>query len=48
MAQAAPLVPTATDFALPPVMTNAEGRIRTVGVEMEFAGPAPRRRSRGR
>jgi hypothetical protein len=39
MAHAAPLVPTATDFALPPVMTNAEGRIRTVGVEMEFAGP---------
>ena len=47
MAQAAPLVPTATDFALPPVMTNEPGQVRTVGVEIEFAGPTAER-SRGR
>lgn len=39
MAQAAPLVPAASSFDLPPVLTNAEGRVRTVGVEVEFAGP---------
>lgn len=39
MAQAAPLIPAA-EFALPPVLTNAEGHTRTVGVEMEFAGPS--------
>ena len=39
MAQAAPLVPTATDFALPPVLNNARGGSRTVGVEIEFVGP---------
>jgi hypothetical protein len=39
MAQAAPLVPTADDFLRPPLLQNAEGRMRTVGVEMEFAGP---------
>jgi len=39
MAQAAPLAPSAADFARPPLLTNAEGRMRTVGVEMEFSGP---------
>jgi hypothetical protein len=39
MAQAAPLAPTAVDFATPPWLHNAEGRMRTVGVEMEFSGP---------
>jgi hypothetical protein len=28
------------EFALPPSITNAEGRVRTVGVEVEFAGPS--------
>jgi hypothetical protein len=40
MALAAPLNPDATDFARPPLLTNAEGRTRTVGVEIEFAGPS--------
>jgi hypothetical protein len=39
MAHVAPLAPEASEFDLPPVMTNAEGRIRTVGIEIEFAGP---------
>jgi hypothetical protein len=39
MAQAAPLAPTALDFAKPPRLHNAEGRMRTVGVEMEYSGP---------
>ncbi len=39
MAQTAPLVPLATDFVLPPILENAERRIRTVGIEIEFAGP---------
>jgi len=39
MAQAAPLAPSAADFARPPILHNAEGRMRTVGVEMEFSGP---------
>ena len=40
MAQAAPLAPSQVDFAIPPVLHNAEGRVRTVGVEMEFSGPS--------
>jgi hypothetical protein len=40
MAQAAPLVPSAQDFDQPPLLYNAEGRLRTVGVEMEFSGPS--------
>ena len=40
MAQAAPLAPTQRDFLLPPLLYNAEGRVRTVGVEMEFSGPS--------
>jgi hypothetical protein len=39
MAQTAPFLPTAIDFDQPPVLTNAEGRTRSVGVEIEFAGP---------
>jgi Putative amidoligase enzyme len=39
MAQAAPLEPSQIDFALPPMLRNEEGRVRTVGVEMEFSGP---------
>jgi hypothetical protein len=27
------------DFAMPPCLRNAGGRVRTVGVEMEFSGP---------
>ncbi len=40
MAQAAPLLPTAVDFAEPPILLNAEGRMRTVGIEMEYVGPS--------
>ena len=40
MAQAAPLAPTKSDFQMPPLLYNAEGRVRTVGVEMEFSGPS--------
>lgn len=40
MAQAAPLTPTAVDFEMPPWLRNADGRVRTVGVEMEFSGPS--------
>ncbi|HEX2137787.1 MAG TPA: amidoligase family protein [Microvirga sp.] len=39
MAQAAPLAPSRSDFLMPPLLHNAEGRVRTVGVEMEFSGP---------
>ena len=39
MAQPAPLAPRPEDFYRPPLMTNAEGKTRTVGVEIEFAGP---------
>lgn len=39
MAQAAPLDLTAPDLAQPPIMRNAEGRMRGVGIEIEFAGP---------
>jgi hypothetical protein len=39
MAQLAPLTPTSSDFLQPPALRNAEGRTRTVGVEIEFAGP---------
>jgi hypothetical protein len=39
MAQPAPAAPHPFEFAHPPIMTNAEGRVRTVGVEIEFAGP---------
>jgi hypothetical protein len=39
MAHAAPLAPTARDFAKPPRLHNAEGRMRMVGVEMEYSGP---------
>jgi hypothetical protein len=39
MAPAAPLVTAPPDFALPPVRHNGEGRLRGVGVEVEFVGP---------
>jgi hypothetical protein len=39
MAQGAPLAPTAGDFARPPHLLNAEGQMRGVGIEVEFAGP---------
>ena len=38
MAQVA--LPQSIKFALPPSVTNAQGRTRTVGVEVEFAGPS--------
>jgi hypothetical protein len=38
MAQVASLAPTPEDFRRPPWLHNAEGRTRTVGVELEFAG----------
>jgi hypothetical protein len=37
--QVAPFLPIPIEFARPPVLTNAEGRMRSVGVEMEFTGP---------
>ncbi|QFU17859.1 amidoligase family protein [Microvirga thermotolerans] len=37
MAQAA--LPTSIEFLLPPTLRNAAGQVRTVGVEVEFAGP---------
>ena len=44
----APLIPTAGGFRPAASSRNADGRMRTVGVEIEFAGPDRRRRSRGR
>jgi hypothetical protein len=38
MAQSA--LPITIDFALPPILHNGEGRVRTVGVEVEFVGPS--------
>src|SRR4051812_40600384 len=38
MAQLASLAPTPDDFHRPPFMRNGEGRPRTVGVELEYAG----------
>src|SRR4051812_40121402 len=38
MAQLASLAPTPDDFHRPPLTKNAEGRLRTVGVEVEYAG----------
>jgi hypothetical protein len=34
----AAFAPSAADFLRPPILANAEGRTRTVGVEIEFAG----------
>ncbi len=39
MAQAAPLLPTPADFLLPPVLHTESGKVRGVGVEIEFVGP---------
>src|SRR5918998_3083623 len=38
MAEPAPSTLSPIGFDLPPIMTNAEGRTRTVGIEVEFAG----------
>src|SRR5690242_8916356 len=38
MAQAA--LPTEIGFLLPPTLRNEAGQVRTVGVEVEFAGPS--------
>ena len=38
MAQLA--LPTSIEFATPPILRNEQGRVRTVGVEVEFAGPS--------
>lgn len=38
MVQPASLAPTADDFRQPPIRDNSQGEIRTVGVELEFAG----------
>jgi hypothetical protein len=40
MALLAPVLPTASDFFQPPCPLNAEGRMRSVGVEIEFIGPS--------
>jgi len=37
---AQPALPTSIDFALPPVLHNEQGQLRTVGVEVEFVGPS--------
>jgi hypothetical protein len=37
---AQPALPTSIDFALPPVLHNEQGVMRTVGVEVEFVGPS--------
>lgn len=37
---AQPALSTSIDFALPPVLHNERGQIRTVGVEVEFLGPS--------
>lgn len=37
---AQPALQTAIDFALPPILLNGQGQIRTVGVEVEFVGPS--------
>ena len=38
MAQLA--LPTSIEFATPPILHNEQGRVRTVGVEVEFVGPS--------
>ncbi|WP_230530366.1 amidoligase family protein [Microvirga roseola] len=37
---AQPALPIFVDFELPPILYNEHGRMRTVGVEVEFAGPS--------
>ncbi|MCB5174424.1 MULTISPECIES: amidoligase family protein [Microvirga] len=41
MAQSA--LPTSIDFAMPPILHNEQGHVRTVGVEVEFVGPSAER-----
>ncbi len=40
---AQPALSTSFEFALPPILHNEEGRVRTVGVEVEFVGPSAER-----
>jgi hypothetical protein len=40
---AQPALSTSIDFALPPILHNAQGQVRTVGVEIEFVGPSAER-----
>lgn len=37
---AQPALSTTIDFTLPPILHNAQGQVRTVGVEIEFVGPS--------
>lgn len=37
---AQPALSTSIDFALPPILRNEQGQMRTVGVEIEFVGPS--------
>jgi hypothetical protein len=38
-----PALPTSISFAMPPVLHNERGELRTVGVEVEFVGPTAER-----
>ena len=40
---AQPALSTEIDFALPPILRNEQGRMRTVGIEIEFVGPSAER-----
>ncbi|EIM25141.1 amidoligase family protein [Microvirga lotononidis] len=40
---AQPALSTEIDFALPPVLLNEQGQMRTVGIEIEFVGPSAER-----
>lgn len=40
---AQPALSTEIDFALPPLLHNEQGQVRTVGVEIEFVGPSAER-----
>jgi hypothetical protein len=37
---ARPVLSTSIDFALPPVLHNEQGRMRSVGIEVEYLGPS--------
>lgn len=40
---AQPALTTAIEFALPPILHNEQGQMRTVGIEVEFVGPSAER-----
>jgi hypothetical protein len=40
---AQPALSTEIDFALPPLLHNEQGQVRTVGIEIEFVGPSAER-----